>query len=191
MLLVLMTTSDVLGWSAISDELSKLIGYLPTLFSAIVLFLVGAFIAGFIRDLIRSSTTSLGINGGRMISQIVFYLLFVIITLTALKQAGIDTTIITSNLLIIMAAILGTAAISYGFASRDILANILAGFFGKRMYQIGQEIEIDNTRGVITAISSIAITLKTEEGQIVIPSHDFIKKKVKIYLSKENDNEAL
>lgn len=186
LLLVFTTSSDILGWTAVSEEISKLIGYLPTLFSAIILFLLGAFIAGFVRDVIRGATASLGISAGRIMSQVIYYLLFIIITLTALRQAGIDTTIITSNLLIIVGTVLGTAAISYGFASRDILSNVLAGYFGKRMYQIGQNIEIDGVRGTIVNITSIAITIQTTNEKVVIPTQDFIKNKVKIFDKEES-----
>lgn len=128
MLLVITTASDILGWTVISKEISKLISYLPTLFSAIVLFVIGGFAAGLVRDIIKGATASLGIGAGKIISQIVYYMIFIIISLTALQQAGIDTSIISSNLFIILGAIMGSAAIAYGFASRDILANILAAF---------------------------------------------------------------
>lgn len=185
LLLVFITAADILGWKAVSEEISKLIGYLPTLFSAIILFVLGTFIAGFVRDVVKSTTASLGISTGRIISQFIFYLLFIIVSLTALKQGGIDTTIITSNLLIILGSILLAASISYGFASRDIFANILAGAFGKRLFKIGQTIEIDGIRGKIIQIKSIAITIQNDQEKVVIPAHQFVTKKVKIIEPKE------
>lgn len=181
LLLVFITASDILGWKSISDEISKLISYLPTLFSAIILFILGSFIASFVRDMIRSTTASLGIRAGRLISQFIFYLLIIIVTLTALRQAGIDTTIITSNLLLILGAMLAALSISYGFASRDILTNILAIFFSRRTFQEGQIVEIDGIRGEIIQIQSISIIIRNENNEkIVIPAHEFVTKKVKI-----------
>lgn len=181
LLLVFITASDILGWKSVSDEISKLISYLPTLFSAIILFILGSFIAGFVRDIIRSTTASLGIRAGRLISQFIFYLLIIIVTLTALKQAGIDTTIITSNLLLILGAMLASLSISYAFASRDILTNILAIFFSRRTFQEGQIVEIDGIRGEIIQIQNISIIIRDENnGKIVIPAQEFVTKKVKI-----------
>ena len=65
-------------------------------------------------------------NGGKIISGFVFYFLVVIITITALDQIGIDTSIITSNVVLILGAILLAASISYGIASKTILSNMLA-----------------------------------------------------------------
>jgi len=182
LLLVIISAADALGWNAVSEEISKLIGYLPNLLIAIIVFIVGTYIATFVRDLIRGATGSLGISIGKLISSFVFYLLFILVTLTSLEQAGIDTSIITSNLLLIMGAILGAASISYAIASKDVLANILAGFFSRKTFHIGQTIEIDGERGKIIAVNNISVIILNKEGEkVVIPSHELITNKVKIY----------
>lgn len=181
LLMVIISASDALGWTAVSREISKLLSYLPNLLIAIVVFIVGVYIATFMRDLIRGATASLGIGIGKIISILVFYLLVIIVSLTSLEQAGVDTSIITSNLLMILGAILIAAAISYGFASKDILSNILAIFFSRRIFIAGQTIEVDGERGRIIAVNNISITIKNMEGEkVVIPANILIKNKVKI-----------
>lgn len=181
-LLIIMTASETLGWHAVSQEISNLLGILPNLMISIIFFIVGTYIATFVRDLIRSTTRSLGISAGRLISSFVFYLLIAIVSLTALEQAGLDTKIITSNLLLIMGAILAAAAISYSIASKDLLANLLAGFFSQRTFQIGQVIEIDGIVGKIVSQNKISVTLQISmEEQVVIPTHQLITSKVRIH----------
>ncbi len=182
LLLVLITASDTLGWTSVSAEISKLISYLPQLLIAIVIFIIGTYIATFIRDVISGTTNSLGISTGKVISGFVFYLLFIVVTLTALRQAGVDTSIITSNMLLILGAILAAAAISYGFASREVLSNILAGYMGRGTYQKGMDIEIGEVRGIITGVSSIGVTLKSQDGsRTIVPAQKLITQNVKIY----------
>ena len=181
LLLVIITASDAMGWDAVSEEISKLIGYLPNLLIAIIFFVVGTYIASFVRDIIKGATSSLGISTGKLISTVVFYLLFIIVALTALDQAGVDTTIITSNLLMILGAILAAAAISYGFASKDVLANILASFFSRRTFTVGQTIEVNGTRGKIISVNNISVTIQNgKDEKVVIPSHRLITNEVKI-----------
>lgn len=180
-LLVIITASDALGWRALSLEISNLLAYLPNLLVAIVFFIVGTYIATFVRDFIRGTTNSLGISSGKIISSFVFYLLFIIVALTSLDQAGVDTSIITSNLMLILGAILAAAAISYGFASRDILANILAGFFSRKTFKVGQIIEVAGEKGEIIAIQNISVTiLNDKKEKVVIPTHQLITSNVKI-----------
>lgn len=181
LLLIIMTAADSLGWHAVSEEISNLIGILPNLLVAVIFFVVGIHIASFVRDLIRSTTQSLGIGIGKLVSAFVFYLLVAIVTLTALDQAGIDTRVITSNLLLIMGAILAAAAISYGIASKDLLANLLAGFFSRRTFRIGQIIQIDGITGKIVEQTNICIIIQIDmDEKVVIPTHELITKKVRI-----------
>ena len=181
MLLVVTTAADTLGWTTVSEEISKLLSYLPNLLSAIIFFTVGVYIATFVRDVIQSTTKTLGISTGRVISSFVFYLLFLLVTLTSLEQAGVDTSIITSNLLLIIGAIMAAAAISYGLASKDVLANILASFFSRKTFSLGQTIEIHDMKGQIIKVSNVAVTIQmSDKEKLVIPTHQLITNKVKI-----------
>lgn len=181
LLLVIISASDALGWTVVSQEVSKLLGLLPNVLVAIVLFVVGFHIASFVRDFIKGAASSLNLGTGKLISGFVFYLLLVIISLTALNQAGVDTSIITNNLMLILGAILAAAAISYGIASKDVLSNILAGFFSRRTFQAGQTIEIGGVRGKIVAATNISVTIQSDDKEkVVIPTHQLITNKVKI-----------
>ncbi len=179
-LLFVVTATDKLGWSIVSEQIGKLIAFLPTLLSGMVLFILGSFIAGFIRDILAAATSSMGISAGRLVSGFVFYFLMAIVTLTTLNQIGIDTTIITSNVVMIVGAILLSASISYGFASRDIMSNMLASFFSRKTFIVGQTIRLDDIQGVIVKTDTIAITVQTDTDLVVIPTKDLISNRVHI-----------
>ena len=181
LLVVIITAADTVGWTAVSTEISKLLGYLPRLLSALVFFVVGSYIAGFIRDLLRGAAGSLGISAGRIISSVVYYLLMLIITLTALEQGGVDTSIITSNLLVIVGSVTLAGAIAYGLASRDVLTNILAGFFTRRAVRVGQLIEVDGQRGRVISMSGLSITLQVSPTErLILPSQLLITHPIRI-----------
>ncbi|MDH3243764.1 MAG: mechanosensitive ion channel [Saprospiraceae bacterium] len=181
LLLVIITASDTLGWSTVSNEISKLVEYLPSLVAAILFFIVGIYVASFVRDLIKGTTTSLGISVGMTLSNVVYYILLVLISLTALDQAGIDTQILHSNSLLILGTVLITGAISYGLASRDMLANILGSYVGKRSFKIGQTIEMDGVKGKILEINSVNLVIQTQGNtKVVIPTNKLMTNKVTI-----------
>ncbi|QQS29750.1 MAG: mechanosensitive ion channel [Sphingobacteriales bacterium] len=180
LLLFFVTATDTLGWTIVSEQISKLIGFLPTLLSGIVIFIIGLYIATFFKEIVAAATTSLSVTGGRIISGFVFYFLVVIISITALDQIGIDTSIITSNVVLILGAILLAASISYGIASKTILANMLAAFYSRKTFRVGQYIRIDDIEGEILSIDTIALTLQTETDKVVIPTHELISKRVHI-----------
>ncbi len=180
LLLVIITAADTLGWHALSKEISHLLELLPNLFVAAVFLIVGMYIAGFVRDIIASATASLSIGSGRVISQAIYYLLIVIVTLTALDQAGVDISIITNNLMLILGAVLLAAALSYGLASRDVLSNILASYFARSIYKPGQFVEIEGTRGEVKSVTGVAMIVKVEDDLLVIPTKDLMNHRIKI-----------
>lgn len=180
-LLIIASAAETLNWILVSELIQKFLSYLPKLVTGIVVFIAGSYLASLARDFIRSATGSLGISTGRILSSVLYYLLFIMVVLTAMEQASIDTRILSTNLLIIIAAIMLAAAISYGFASRDVLANILAGFFNRRTFQKGMVIEIDGVQGMIVEMSNVAVTVQVSETErVVIPSHQLMTSKVKI-----------
>lgn len=180
LLLFFVNAADTLGWTAVSEQLDRLVTFLPTLLGAMVFFMAGTAVAGFVRDVLLAAFASFGFGFGRVLSTFVFYFFLCIVTLTALKQIGIDTSIITSNIVLILGAVLLSGSISYGFASREILSNILATFFSRKTFSVGQIIRIDDVEGEIIKIDSICVTLQTETDKIVIPSQELISKRVYI-----------
>lgn len=181
MLLVLVMATDTLGLQVVSQEITKLISLLPTLLSAIILFIIGVYIATFIRDVTRAATSTLSIGAGKVISNAVFYFLVIIVTLTALKQAGIDTSIITSNVTLILGAFLGGAALAYGLAARNVLTNMLGSFFNRQKFAKGQLIEVAGVSGRVVDIDNISITIATEnEDLVVLPAKILLDEQVRI-----------
>ena len=184
-LLIIASAAETLNWTAVSEQIQRFLSYLPNLFTGILIFIVGAYLAALARDFVRSATGSLGISTGRILSSAIYYVLFIMVVLTALEQARVDTKILSTNLLIVISCIMLAASISYGFASRDVLSNILAGFFNKRTFQKGMTIEVDGIRGVIIEMSNVAVTLQVSENErVVIPSQQLMQSKVRIIQDK-------
>jgi hypothetical protein len=180
MLLVFITACDTLGWTTVSNEISHLIGLLPTILTAVVIFIIGTYFATFVRDIIKGATSSIGISAGSIIGNVVFYILMAIVSITALQQAGIDTSVLQSNIILILGAILIAAAISYGFASREILSNVLASFFTRNTFTKGKVIAIDDIEGVIIDANNISITVQTATDKVIIPTHQLISNRVRL-----------
>lgn len=178
LLVFVISATDILGLDVVSVEIQKLIAYLPTLLSAIIIFLIGFFIAGFIRDLIKNTTKSLGISAGSLMANVVYYFLLIIIMLTTLKQANINTDLLTSNVIMMIGSVLLAAGVSYGIASRHVLTNVLATFYTKDRFVAGQVIRVDGIQGEVIEVTNISVILKTPNGKISIPTSKIVTEKV-------------
>ena len=183
MLIFVMAATDVLGMPVVSEMVSDLIAYLPRLLSAIVLFILGIYLAEFIKNIVQVATTSLGIPSGKIIANFVFYLVFLTLTISALAQASIETDLITSNLTVILGGVILAFALGYGFASKDTMANFLASFYSKNKIKIGDVISLDGSRGKVIAMDSSSLTLQGDGKIIVIPLKKLTSEKVEIFSS--------
>ncbi len=178
-LLFLIIASDVMEWKIVSVEIGNLLHYLPRLFSAIALFMIGLYIANFIKKAIRGLFESFDLHGERIISSLVFYVIIITITITALNQAGINTDIITNNVTIILGAFLLTLAIGFGLGARDIITSLLFSFYSKKNFEIGQTISLDNVTGKIVSIDNICISIELNNNDIVvIPIKEIVNTRV-------------
>ena len=179
-LVFMIIAADVMQWTIISVEISNLLRYLPRLFSAIALFMIGIYIANFVRKAIHGLFTSLNMSGAKMISSIVFYGIAILVTITALNQAGVDTTIVTNNITIILGAFLLTFALAFGLGSKDVITNLLFTFYARKNYTVGEHIKVNGNEGEIIAIDNISLTLKTASGKVVIPILQIIESTVEV-----------
>lgn len=184
-LLFFVTASDTLGWTVVSSSISDLISYLPQLFSAIVIFVIGFYIASFVKKGLKGVLESLSISSSHIISGFAFYMILVIITITALDQAGIDIAILTSNVTIIVGGIVLAFAVSFGIGSRDVLSNILSSFYTRKTFEVGQSISLEGVAGTIEKIDNTSCIIKTTGGMTVIPVKRLLNEKVEIKGAKK------
>ena len=97
----IIVASELLGLKMVSEQLGNLIAYLPKLISAVVIFAVGIYVANMAKKTISKMFSSLELTGGSLVGNIIFYVISIIVSVTALNQAGVNTDLITNNLSII------------------------------------------------------------------------------------------
>lgn len=178
LLLFIISASDTLGWNVVSESISSLVVYLPELFSALIIFVFGLYLASFIKKFLNTAFSSLGLSAGNVLSSVVYYLLLIIVATTALDQVGIDTSLITANISIILGGVILAFAISFGFSSRQVLTNILSSFYVRNNFEEGQKITIGEISGEIKKIDAMHVTLSTEDGEILFPTHKLISENI-------------
>lgn len=184
LLVFIMMATDVLGLAVVSSMVSDLLSYLPRLLSAIILFVLGIYLAEFVKNIVLAACVALAIPSAKIIATFVFYLIFLTLTISAMAQASIDTSLITSNLTVILGGVILAFSIGYGFASRDTMANFIASFYSKNKVKIGDMVNLDGSTGKVIAMDSISLTLQAEGKIIIIPLQKLTSEKVEIYTNE-------
>lgn len=173
-IILLVVISESLGLEIISNQVNNLLGYLPQLFAALVIFILGLLFANFVKNGLKSLFASMDLSGGKMISQVVFFLILTFISITALNQAGIDTVIITNNITMIMAAFLLAFAIAFGFGAKEVVGKLLNTFYARKTFEVGQKIMFNDKLYTIEAVQSISVVLKNAQEKLIVPIKDII-----------------
>lgn len=180
LLIFLVPTFEVVELNVVSELITGLIDKIPAFIAALAIFFIGVFIARFIRDILLAAMNSLGPSASKTISSLIYYYIVIMITINALKQAQVDISLLENNFNNIIIAILAAGALAYGFAARDILRNLLASFFSKKHFEVGQKIEVEDIKGTIIAIDSTTIRIDSGNEEIVMPAEKLTTNKVRI-----------
>jgi len=179
-LVFLIVAADILNWTIISVEIGNLLRYLPRFFSALLLLMLGFYIGNFVKNTVKRLFDSLEFGGSNIVSNLLFYVIVIFMSITALNQAGVDTTIITNNITLILGSFLLAFALGLGLGSRDVIADLLRSFYTRKTYAVGDQIVIGDDAGTIEAIENNSLTLATKSGKFVIPIKDVVSQKVEI-----------
>ncbi len=179
-LIFVLVGADIFGLDIVSQGIGGFIAYLPKLLTALLIFIGGVYVGTIVKKAIHSMFKSLEITGGNLVGNIAFYLIVIFISITALNQAGIDTSIIEKNITLILGSIVLSFTIAFGLGSRDVVKKLLFGFYTRKNLEVGQHIKVGKTKGEIIAIDNICMTIKTNEGKVILPIDKVASKKVEI-----------
>lgn len=138
--------------------------FLPRLIAAIVVFIVGLYVASLVSKLVDRALKQrdLGAEGRMVVTQLVRWSLIVLAVVTALEQVNFDLTAFVAGL--------GVAGFTIGFALKDISENFVAGLLLllQRPFELGDVVKIDDFRGRITDVSLRATEMITMDGHNVL-----------------------
>ena len=172
MLAAIMTATEVLGLKVITTWLASLAESIPRLLAAAVLVIaaaVGGRLLG--RAVVRAAAMTGSPHAGRL-GSLAHVALIAAAVLMALQQFAIDVSLITTPLLVLLAAVMAGTALAFGLGARTFVAQILAMHYVQKSFQIGDRIRAQGAEGRIIRFTSTAVILDAAEGESSLPALD-------------------
>ncbi len=154
----------------VTSTLNSFFSFLPRLIAATVIFLVGAFIARIVGDAITAATLKSNMSSGRILGQAVRFCLLLVVVILSLDELGVQTTILTTIIIVTVAAVALGLAIAFGLGNRQLAHSIMAGFHAREEFNPGQTLTIGDHTGYLVRIGTTKTLLQTSSGQISIPN---------------------
>lgn len=151
--------------------LREIVRILPNILLAVLVLVIGFFLAGFIKklaaNLIKRISNNISLN--RLFDSVVYILALGITVFIALRILHLDTAV-TSIL-----AGAGIIGLALAFAFQDIASNFISGIFisFRRPIYVGDIVKIKDYMGKIEAINLRDTVISTFQGQrVIIPNKD-------------------
>jgi small conductance mechanosensitive channel len=135
--------------------------------TALLIFIVGKWIAGIIRKMLRKGMEKGKVDAALVgfLSSIAYYLLLVVVVITAISQVGVQTTSFV--------AVLGAAGLAIGFALQGSLSNFASGvlIILFRPFKVGDFVEAGGVMGVVDEIGILVTEMHTPDNKgIIVPN---------------------
>ncbi|HWO87880.1 MAG TPA: hypothetical protein VNL98_01890 [Gemmatimonadales bacterium] len=128
MLVVILLASSALGVENINEIFANLVGYVPSVFAAIIVMVLGLILGEFVRALILASAG--GVEGVPTLAQVAKSVVIVIAVFMALQQVGVAADIVTTAFTLILGAAALAVALAFGLGNTQ-----LAGEITRRWYE--------------------------------------------------------
>lgn len=150
---------------------------LPLIGVGVVIFLIFLAIAYFARKIIVTAAGKAHLDD--MLGSLLARIGYIIVIIFGLFVAA--TVIFPGVNAGDLIAGLGIGSVALGFAFKDVMQNLLAGFLILlyRPFKIGDQIKVDDYEGTVEEINVRATKMKTYDGErVVIPNSDLYMKSV-------------
>lgn len=152
---------------------SRVTNFLPRLFVALLALIVGLLVGEKAQLLIQERFQSIKLPELAIVPELVKYSIYYIAVLIALAQLGVAT----AALLILLAAYAFGLILLVGIAFRDLLTAAAAGVYIllNEPYSIGDEVRIDDTRGIVQEIDMFVTYVETDGEEYIIPNREVLR----------------
>lgn len=166
--------------------LNSFFAFLPRLVATTAIFLVGAFIARIAGDAVAAVTLQSNIPSGRVLGQAVRYSLLLVTLILALDELGVQTTILTTIIIVTVAAVGFGLALAFGLGNRQLAHSIMAGFHAREEFVPGQTLTVSSHTGRLVRIGVTKALLDTGDGLVSLPNIVLLNEVVRLKPAEES-----
>jgi small-conductance mechanosensitive channel len=165
--------TEALGLPVLSTWLTGVAFFVPRVAAALLIVLVGLLLANLVHDAVRAASATAHMAYGDALAQIVRTALVSVAVLIAVNELGIDVTILTVTLGVVLGATFGGVALAFGLGARTAVSNIIGSHYLRQMVRVGQTVRLGVVEGEIEAITPTSVVLKNADGRVIVPAKEF------------------
>lgn len=125
MIIFLSAAVDALGLQVLTDTFDSIIAFVPNILAAVVVAGLSFFAANTIRDVVQESAKKAHISSANFLAQASRFAILVFGLPLAVAQLGLDLSLLTNNLTVIMGGIMLALGLAFGLGGKDTAGKIV------------------------------------------------------------------
>ena len=167
MLIFIISASETLNLSKITDTIDGFIRYLPNIIGAGLIFILGLMVAQFFKNIIRGMSKQISPLYSKVLSSVVYFIIVVLVSVLAVNQLQLETELINRIVEIILISAGVVLALSFGLGTRDLSKSVISGLLLREQIKQGTRVEFDNINGAVEQIGLVNTIVLIEDGKKV------------------------
>ncbi len=172
-LFFLASATNVLGLSMFAGWLDRIVAYLPKIVSGVFIIIAGVVLSNIARDSVQAALGRLADSQRAFLARGAQVATLTLLAIVGFEQIGVDVTVITTVLAIVVACLLGGLSIAFSLGARVFVSNLIGAYYLSDDYRTGERVRIDGIEGTILDITSVSVVLETAEGRLTVPARLF------------------
>jgi len=167
----------VLGIPALTALMSAVVLYLPRVFAALLVIVLGAWGASLLGRLTRASASSANVGYADLLGSIVqgFALFFVFAI--ALDVLGLAFPFLTTAFAVLIGGLVLAIALAFGLGGREYATDIFAGRELKTLFNRGDRLISEDYDGTVEDIRPTFTVLRTARGDLAVQNSELMNQR--------------
>ena len=122
---------DILGLTAVSAVLTRVLGYIPNVIAAALIFAAGYFVAGLVDNLVRGALVSVGKEVAKPAGRLAKWVVLITTFFAAVDQLQVARGLINTFFQGLTYTIVLVVGLSVGLGSKDLVSRVLNDWYDK------------------------------------------------------------
>jgi hypothetical protein len=125
LLAFLLAASDILNFAAFSAFLNAVLAFIPNVVIAVLIMLAAMVVANFLRQLVAASVAGARLNHAKGLGALTWWVVVVFGFLTALPQIGVNTAVIQTLVMGLIAMLALAGGLAFGLGGKEHASRFL------------------------------------------------------------------
>lgn len=173
------SAATIAGMAAIAAAITSFFAFVPNLLSAALVVLLGNVLAQFLGRAVTTYARDSGLAFARSLGSAVTSFVLGVVGIIALGQLQVDTRILNILTIVLFSGLSLGLALTFGLGTRETTRNMVAGFYARRLFGAGQDVEMAGERGMLRTIAATQTVLELKGQTVAIPNSTFLEQTVR------------